>query len=480
MRSESVCVVGAGPSGITAAKNLLDAGFADLTVYDRGAAVGGNWVFDADSGHSSVFETTHIISSRAFSEYADFPFPDGTPDYPGHAALAAYFQAYAEHFRVTPHVRFRHTVLACVPTDSGWDVEVRDDVTGQASTRHFDKLVVANGHHWKPRWPEYPGEFAGEWVHSHDFKRATTYAGRRVLVIGGGNSACDVAVETSRVSARTDLSWRRGYWIVPKFLFGLPTDQLHQTTHRYLGWVPMRWRMKLNELLLRVFNGPNSAYGLPDPDHPFGSTHPTVNSELLYFLRHGAIHPRPDIARIEGHTVTFTDGTTGEYDAIIACTGFVIAHPFLDPGFVDYSEGPVPLYHRMIHPTRDDLVFIGLFQPLGCIWPCAELQSKLVARWWTGTWSPPSDRAAAIADQLARPHVAQLDSPRHTITVDEPMFRAELLAELGADVVSTEPRAWAGQMPPMQVPAARPPSLSLGTPPEGTGAPSVTNHSPSP
>jgi hypothetical protein len=434
MPNASICVIGAGPSGITAAKNLLDAGFDDLTVYDRGRQVGGNWVFDAESGHSSVFETTHIISSRTFSEYADYPLPEGTPDYPGHETLAAYFQSYADHFGVTPQVRFQHTVVHCAPgpaPDGGWEVTVRDDASGETSTRRFDKLVVANGHHWKPRWPEYPGTFSGAFVHSHDFKRAADFAEQRVLVIGGGNSACDVAVETSRVSARTDLSWRRGYWIVPKFLFGMPTDLLHQRTHRLLGFLPMAWRMKLNALLLRVMNGPNAAYGLPEPDHPFGATHPTVNSELLYFLRHGSITPRPDIARLDGPTVTFTDGTSADYDAIIACTGFVIAHPFLDPDFIDYSEGPVPLYHKMIHETRDDLAFIGLFQPLGCIWPCAELQSKLVARWWTGRWSPPADRRAAIDRQLARPHVAQVDSPRHTITVDEPTFRDELRAELG-------------------------------------------------
>ncbi len=430
-----VCVIGAGPSGIAAARHLIEAGLS-VVVYDRGHAVGGNWVFDASSGHSSVFETTHIISSKKFSEYADFPLPDDAPDYPGHETLAAYFQAYADTFGVTPHVRFGTTVLRCEPvggvdaSDGGFAVTVRDDATGDEQTETFDKLVVANGHHWKPRLPDYPGTFSGTFLHSHDFKRAAPFAGKRVLVIGGGNSACDVAVETSRVSACTDLSWRRGYWVVPKFLFGVPTDQLHQGSARRLGFVPLRWRMKANELLLKTFVGSNRAYGLPEPDHPFGATHPTVNSELLYFLRHGEIGTRPDLASLDGSTVRFTDGTEADYDAIIACTGYQIAHPFFDHDFIDYSEGPVPLYRKMIHPRRDDLVFIGLFQPLGCIWPCAELQAKIVARWWTGRWSPPKDRQAAIAREQARPHLRQVDSPRHTITVDEPTFRAELLREL--------------------------------------------------
>jgi len=129
--------------------------------------------------------------------------------------------------------------------------------------------------------------------HSHDFKRAAPYAGKRLLVIGGGNSACDVAVETARVAARVDLSWRRGYWIVPKFVFGVPSDHLHNLLYERLGFVPWRLRASFMETMLRLINGPNSAYGLPEPDHPFGATHPTLNSELLYFIRHGEIHPRP-------------------------------------------------------------------------------------------------------------------------------------------------------------------------------------------
>lgn len=425
-----ICIVGAGPSGITAAKNLLDAGFTDLTIFDRGSEVGGNWVFDAESGHSSVFETTHIISSRQYSQYDDYPMPASYPDYPGHRELAAYFQGYARRFGLYPHIRFRTLVERCErERDGGWRVTVRTE-GGATETTSFHQLVVCNGHHWEPRWPDYPGEFTGEYLHSHDFKRAEPFRGRRVLVIGGGNSACDCAVETSRVSERTDLSWRRGYWIVPKFIFGIPGDVIHNWATRRFGFIPWRVRRPLLELLLRLYNGPARAYGLPDPDHAFGATHPTVNSELLYFLRHGAIHPRPDVARFEGKRVHFTDGSEGEYDAVIACTGFVIRHPFLDSEVADYSDGPVPLFLKMIHPRYDDLHFIGLVQPLGCIWPLAELQSRIMARRLRGEWSPPADLEAAIRAELAHPDLPQLDTPRHTLTVDYPVFRRRLLQEL--------------------------------------------------
>jgi hypothetical protein len=439
-RHARIGIVGAGPSGITAAKNLLDAGFTDLVVWDRGREVGGNWVFDAESGHSSVFETTHIISSKDFSQYDDHPMPDDYPDYPSHDQLRRYFQGYAAHFGVDRLVRFETMVDRCqLEEDGTWSVTTTHEPTGATDTERCAYLVVANGHHWKPRWPDYAGRFAGSFTHSHDFKRAEPYRDQRVLVIGAGNSACDVAVETSRVSARTDISMRRGYWIVPKFLFGRPSDHLHNQTVDKLGFVPFKVRRALFERLVKLVNGPNARYGLAEPDHPIMATHPTLNSELLYFLRHGEITARPDVARFDGDTVHFTDGTSDVYDAVICCTGFEISHPFLDPDLVDYSRGPVPLYLRMLPADVPNLAFIGLFQPLGCIWPNAELQAKVLARMLTGEWSPPADLAAAIQHELDHPDVPQLDTPRHTITVDAPAFRRRLLAHLPDDHVSRDP-----------------------------------------
>lgn len=434
-----VCVIGAGPSGIAAAKAVRDEGYDDVVLYDRGKVVGGNWVFDADSGHSSVFETTHIISSKHYSEYDDYPMPADYPDYPSHRLLAAYFQGYARHFGIDRCVEYETMVERCERTaDQRWAVTTTH--AGATKTEVFDVLVVANGHHWKPRWPSYQGTFTGTYIHSHDFKRAGSFAGQRVLVIGGGNSACDCAVETSRVSARTDLSWRRGYWIVPKFLFGKPGDHLHNEATRHTGkLVPSSVRLRALEALLRTVNGSNASYGLPEPDHHLGETHPTLNSELLYFIRHGEIHPRPDIARFDGKTVTFTDGTKDDYDTIIACTGFEIAHPFFAPDLVDYSRATPPLYLKMIPERFDDLYFVGLFQPLGCIWPAAALQAKVMARRMRGLWSPPEDLAGAIAREVATPDVKQIASPRHTITVDAPLFRERLLAQLPRDFVRREP-----------------------------------------
>ena len=419
-----ICVIGAGPSGITAAKNLLDEGL-QVTVFDAGKEVGGNWVFTEAEGHSSVFETTHIISSKTLSQYDDFPMPEDYPDYPSHRQLAAYFQAYAKHFNLYPHIRFGTLVRHCERLPDGrWEVETEND--GHTSTQIFDALCVCNGHHWQPRMPQYPGTFNGRLMHSHQVKRFSDFRGQRVLVIGGGNSACDVAVESSRVATSVDMSWRRGYWIVPKFMMGQPADTFSQRIHWLPRWI---WR-RLSALSLRIRNGRNRQYGLPEPEGPIGSHHPTINEDLFYTIRHGKIKPRADIEKLDGDTVQFKDGSSGSYDTIIACTGYVIAHPFFDRSFIDYSEGEVKLWLKMLHPSIENLYFIGLFQPLGCIWPGSELQSRIMASHLSGTWNRPADVEALAEAELRHPDFHQINTPRHTITVDYHRFRKRLYQAL--------------------------------------------------
>lgn len=422
--SKRVCVIGAGPSGITAAKNLLDQGL-EVVVYDLGKEVGGNWVFTEEVGHSSVFETTHIISSRTLSQYDDFPMPEDYPDYPSHRHLAAYFQSYARHFNLYPHIRFQTLVKSCTrENDGSWKVISIAD--GIESSERFDALAVCNGHHWLPRMPEFPGNFEGAFIHSHEVKRFSMFQGKRVLVIGGGNSACDVAVESSRVAASVDMSWRRGYWIAPKFMMGKPADVFSTKIH----WLPRKLWQKISAISLFFRNGKNSDYGLPEPEGPLGSHHPTINEDLFFTIRHGKIKPRPDIERLEGNTVHFKDGSSGAYDVIVACTGYVISHPFFEQSLIDYSTGDVPLWLRMMHPTMDNLYFVGLFQPLGCIWPGAELQSKIMAREIAGVWKRPQNIVKLIEKELQQPDFHQINTPRHTITVDYHRFRSRLLKHL--------------------------------------------------
>jgi hypothetical protein len=427
-----ICVIGAGPSGITAVKNLVDEGL-DVICYDLNKDVGGNWIYSEDVSHSSVFETTHIISSKTLSQYEDYTFDDfdkSVSDYPSHDELRRYFQAYARQFNLYPFIQFETLVKHCERIDEEtWHVAIEQG--GQIRTETFTDLIVCNGHHWQPRHPNYPGEFTGEYLHSHQFKRADPFKDKKVLVIGGGNSACDVAVETSRISEKTAISWRRGYYILPKFLMGKPADVVGSR----LTFLPVGLRNRFAGLLARFAMGSNEDYGLPKNELKFGATHPTINSELLYKIRHGKIKPHGDIDRFEGKNVHFKDGTVEEFDTIIACTGYILTHPFFDESFLNYSHGPVPLYLKMLHGEYRNVYFVGMFQPLGCIWPGAELQSKIVARELTGKWKRPKNMAELCEREVTHPHMKQVDTGRHTITVDFHKFVRQLKRHLPKDYV---------------------------------------------
>jgi hypothetical protein len=358
----------------------------------------------------------------------------GIPDYPSHDQLRRYFQAYAAKFDLYPRIEFNTLVQSCeLDQLNHWVVKTSQG--GTEKTEIFSHLVVCNGHHWKPRLPQYPGNFTGKFMHSHEFKHAKPFAGQRILVIGGGNSACDVAVETSRVSSKTMISWRRGYRIVPKFLFGKPSDIVASR----FAFLPTGLKFFLSELSVKIFSGSNKNYGLPEPEHAITGTHPTINEELLYKIRHGKVFPKVDIERFDGQNVHFKDGSVEEFDTIIACTGYILEHPFFRKDFLNYSEGDVTLYLKMLHEKYENLFFVGMFQPLGCIWPAAELQSKIAARAIKGLWKRPVNIAELCQREVSHPHLNQIKTPRHTITVDFHLFIKQLKKHLPKNYVSKSP-----------------------------------------
>lgn len=420
-----ICIIGAGPSGITAVKNLLQVGFKNLVCYEKNEDIGGNWIYSPQVSHSSVFETTHIISSKKLSEYIDFPMPDDYPDYPSHEQLLKYFRSYARHFGVYNYIQFNTEVVKAEPVNEKrqWEITLHD-----GSKELFDFLIVANGHHWNPRIPVYPGNYSGQFLHSHEFKNNQAFKGKRVLVIGGGNSACDVAVETSRVSAFTAISMRRGYYIVPKFMFGKPSDIVHSRFIKIPRWI----RLPLLKFTHRIIVGDMTMYGLQKPKHNILGAHPTANSELLYMLRHGKIHPRPDIEYFDGLTVHFKDGKAEDFDCIIAATGFNITFPFFDKKLIDYSSNEVPLYKRVFHPEFRNLFFIGLVQPMGCIWPLSDAHSRLVANYIAGNYQMPENINKEIEKDLKRIRKRYTESHRHTIEVEYHEHLHELYREIPA------------------------------------------------
>jgi cation diffusion facilitator CzcD-associated flavoprotein CzcO len=430
MAGGKACIIGAGSSGITAAQ-VLAADGVEFDCFELGSGVGGNWRYENDNGVSSAYRSLHINTSREAMEYAAYPMPTSYPDYPSHWQIADYFDDFVDHFGLRERITFRTEVTRVDPSPGGgYDVSIRPRAgADEATTRHYDHVLVANGHHWDPRWPEpaFPGsaDFPGQQLHAHCYRTPEVFADKRVVVLGIGNSACDIAVEASRHARATYLAMRRGAWVIPKYLFGVPTDHL---TDSPLARGPVRLQKLGMRTMLRVAVGKMTDYGLPKPDHDVLEAHPTVSDDLLSRLGHGDITVTPSIERFEGSTVRFTDGSTVEADVVVYCTGYKITFPFLDHTVVRAEDNHVDLYRRVVPPDRPGLYFIGLVQPLGAVMPLAEAQAHWVSDLIRGRVALPSPeemrrQIAAYDEALRKRFVA---SKRHTIEVDFHAYRAEI------------------------------------------------------
>jgi thioredoxin reductase len=420
MTAEKVCVIGAGSSGITACQ-VLASRRIPFDCFEKGSQVGGNWRFENDNGQSSAYRSLHINSARKLMSFKTFPMPKDYPDYPSHFQVAEYFDDYVEHFGLAEKIRFQTEVVSAEPVDGEWEVMVQAG-DGKRETVRYRAVLVANGHHWNPRWPEpaFPGseEFTGEQVHVHHYREADILVGKRVLVLGIGNSAVDIAVESSRIAEKTFLAMRRGAYVLPKFLGGKPIDEASPAAASRLPLPVQRFFM---ERLLKMSVGEMTDYGLPKPDHKLLEAHPTVSSELLPRIGHGDIAVKPNIEHFAGgRTVRFADGSEEELDLVVYCTGYRMTFPFLDSAVFEAKDNRMLLYRRVVSVEQPGLYFIGFIQPLGPIMPLAEAQSEWVADLLTGRTKLPAATAMhAEIDEYARWLEKRfVASKRHTVEVD--------------------------------------------------------------
>jgi cation diffusion facilitator CzcD-associated flavoprotein CzcO len=425
----TAAIIGAGSAGLTVLKGLRDAG-VPAVCFERGSRVGGNWVFDNDNQQSRIYRSLRINTSRDRMQFADFPMPADYPDYASHEQVARYFEAYAAHFELGQSIRFRSHVTRVAPSVAGgYTVET---ATG---AERFDAVIVANGHHWDPAYPDpaVPGSFHGVTFHAHDYVDPTQpheLGGKRVVVVGIGNSAVDIASELAKAGARVTLSVRRGAWVLPRYAFGKPIDQP--------GIIPERFsdtlKTSLAELWYRARIGPPGAYGLPTPDHRLGHAHPTLSDELLPLLRDGKIVARPALAELLDDSVRFADGSRERVDAIVYCTGYKVSFPFFDPSFVSAPNNELPLFLRCFHLEHPNLMFAGLCQPLGAVMPLVEAQGRLFARFLSGEYQLPDPTEMRRRTQLEREHVRRrfVATRRHTMQVDFDRYLDDLARELRA------------------------------------------------
>jgi cation diffusion facilitator CzcD-associated flavoprotein CzcO len=308
-----------------------------------------------------------------------------------------------------------------------------EDADGKRETRRYRAVMVANGHHWDARWPEpaFPGadQFEGEQMHVHHYREPEVLRGKRVLVLGIGNSATDIAVESSRIAAKTFLAMRRGAYVMPKYLNGKPTDE---AASKLLTMMPLPVQRFVLGRMLGLTAGDMTSYGLPKPDHKLLEAHPTVSAELLSRLGHGDIAIKPNLNRFSGdRTVQFVDGSEEKIDLVVYCTGYKISFPFFDEELVSARENRLPLYRRVVSVEHPGLYFIGLIQPLGAIMPLAEAQAEWVADLLggRGTLPPPTEMRAEVSASEEKMKKRYVASKRHTIQVDFQPYLRELRRE---------------------------------------------------
>jgi cation diffusion facilitator CzcD-associated flavoprotein CzcO len=426
-RSAAYCVIGAGAGGISAAKNLMQYGI-EVDVIEASGDVGGQW--NPENPASSAYRSIHLITSKPYIQYPDFPIPAEFPTYLGRRHALSYLRSYATRFGVMPRIEFHRTVERVDRQDGSphWAV----DLDG-GERRRYAGVVIANGHLWKPRMPDYPGHFDGTTMHSKSYRSPEGLAGKRVLVVGGGTSAADIAVESSQVAEATFLSIRRGCYYWPKYLFGLPTDVVYEMVLR--SRLPLSLVRFFGGIFIQVNSAGNPArYGLPKPQHKLLEEHFVINSALLYTLGHGEIAAKPDIAELKGDRVAFTDGTEEQVDVIVYATGYHQAEfPFIDHKHLNWVNRTPNLHYNAFHPTYDNLFVIGYFQTSTGNWQVMDYQSQVMARYVHLLRTDPQ-RVSWFRKAKSRPltgtaltgRLKYYDSERHWLQVEHYSYRAAL------------------------------------------------------
>lgn len=376
MRGARVAIVGAGPGGLAAAKYAIEAGL-DVTVFEASDDLGGQWHVTAS--HSGVWPGMHTNTSRAMTAFSDFPAPADHPLHPAAEQVHAYLHAYARKFGVIDRIRFRSRVES---VRAGWEVD------GEP----FDCVVVASGRFRKPSVPGGLRQFKGELLHAFDYPGAEPFRDRKTLVYGNGISGLEIASDLAP-TAPVVSAFRKPRYVIQKVVDGVSSDWQWYTLYgalerRFLS--SEEWSRRQRERILRVAGNP-ADFGAPEPDADIRIAGLSLCQDYLAQISDGAITCRPPIAAARGREVSFVDGSTGAYEAIICATGYDLDIPYLDrdlwsavgPGFV--------LYHRTLHPDLPGLGVIGQFLAQGPYFPLLELQARWIVATWTGEVTVPDE-----------------------------------------------------------------------------------------
>ncbi|KAG8517656.1 Dimethylaniline monooxygenase [N-oxide-forming] 5 [Galemys pyrenaicus] len=439
MTAQRVAVIGSGASGLASIKCCLEEGLEPVC-FERSDDIGGLWRFQREAhepatlcsgparpgeeawsaqvlqrlcnerfyllqenpeeGRASIYRSVIINSSKEMMCFSDYPIPDHFPNFMHNSQVLEYFRMYAKAFDLLKYIRFKTTVCSVkkrpdFPTSGQW--EVVTECGGKEETTVFDGVMVCTGHHTNAYLPldSFPGieKFKGQYLHSRDYKNPNSFTGKRVIVIGIGNSGADLAVETSHVAKQVGTNNH----------FPLPHQGSCWGTH-----LAHQSRLRARSLVHRHSGAL--------------SQHPTVNDELPNRIISGVVKVKGNVKEFTETAAIFEDGSKEEdIDAVIFATGYSFAFPFLDDS-VKVVNNKVSLYKKVFPPNleKPTLAIIGLIQPLGAIMPISELQGRWVTQVFKGTKTLPSQsemkrEIAKAQEEIAKRYV---DTPRHTIQGD--------------------------------------------------------------
>jgi cation diffusion facilitator CzcD-associated flavoprotein CzcO len=414
-KTRRFAVIGAGAAGLCMAKHLIENGFKDVTVFEIGSQIGGLWCYQNDSRRSAAYRTLHINTARNVTNFSDFKFDEKVQLFPDHWDMHRYLVAYADHFDISRRIKFKSKVVDVRPTDRcrpeapEWKVELEN---GQVEI--FDRVIVASGHLSEPlHVPELRDNFTGQYLHSHYYREPEPFVGKKICVVGVGNSACDIASDICVLSPLTVMVARSGVMIAPKLIFGHPFTDV--TMKLYKPWVPDRLRRWIIRNLVHLLHGRMSDLGFKPLTQ---RAHPTTSAVLIPHVAYRRVIVKQGIEKVEGKRIFFSDGTNDEFDVLIAATGYLIDLPFIPPSIVPIENNSVDLYKRVCPPDWRGLYFVGLLNStahsLNMIF---EYQSRWICALETRRASLPSVKEMHADIEAKKQYIRKYfkDSPRHTI-----------------------------------------------------------------
>jgi hypothetical protein len=397
--TDRYCIIGAGPSGLAMAAALKSVG-VPYDHFERHTALGGLW--DIESPGSPMYESAHLISSRRMSSFAGFPMPDDYADYPRHDRVLDYLEAFARQHQLEASITLGRGVDRVEPAEKTASVLLGDE------RRTYRGVVCASGTNWEPVLPNWPGMGSIEVRHVRDYRHPDELRGRRVLIVGLGNSGADIACDAARVANAAYVSIRRGYHFVPKHIFGIPADVFaHDGPH-----LPLWLEGPLFGFLLRLLVGDTSRLGMPKPDHRVLESHPLMNDQLLSHLRHGDVRLVADVSHFDGNDVALQSGERLAVDLVLLATGYTRRIPYLDPSHLDGSWAAGQVLTVMSR-RYDSLFTLGFAEINGALFPHLSRLAGLIAHVARAQLSEPELAARFFA--WARSAHFDLTGGRHLI-----------------------------------------------------------------